>query len=71
MIPKDCNKQIISNEPSAWDVVDTMHFQFENCVVEGVSYAVVEIDYANGKVVCFDNVNKTYAIKVTLEPVTE
>lgn len=73
MKPKDVNTQIFSGVPSGWDQNDTMSFNFYEVQVAGIDYEVVEVDYETGIVRCYngDDVIAKYAIKATLEPITE
>ncbi len=71
-MPKDIIKQIFTNEPSDWAVLDTMAFQFYDCEVQGIMYSRIAIIFDRGVVECYDNDNKvvkTFELTATLSPI--
>lgn len=77
MKPKDVNEQLVG-EVEDWDQNDSFSFTFYKVEVGGQLYDNVNVDYEQGVVDCYSvedaatgRITKSYAIKATLEEITE
>lgn len=73
MISKDVIEQLIGPIES-WDQMDTMAFVIYNVTHEGKTYPSANVNFEKGVVEFYnedDDVVLKFAIKATLEPITE
>lgn len=76
MKPQDVNEQLVGTNLDCWDIQDTFAFTYYKArnPVTGEE-VMADVDYAQGTVKFWDVDNETvthkFAIKATLEPITE